>query len=101
MKNWTFCFASKGQAGRPTPLTPQLVDGVELERAGFGHVLETAAEGIVATGGGPVDAHGRVDSGLDIFGVHVALLRPAKVRDVRAGAVGLSDNRAAFDAAAG
>src|SRR6185369_76116 len=76
------------------------VDGVELERAGFGHVLEAAAEGIVVTDRGPGDAHGRVNGSFDIFRVDVALLRPAVVHDIGAPAIGLSDDGTALDAAA-
>src|SRR5207245_795959 len=71
------------------------------ERAGGGHQFETAAQRVVVQSLGPIDSHRRVDGSLDVFGVDVALLRPAEIGRVGTGGVSLADDGSALDSAAG
>src|SRR5690348_6930966 len=82
---------SKSASSRSSRSAPQFVHGIEREGSGLRHVFEAAAERIVVTDGGPVDPHGRVDSGLDVLGIYVAALRPAVVNRIGPAGIGLAD----------
>src|SRR5687767_8178016 len=76
---------------------PQLFDGCVAR----GDVLEAAAEGIVGAHFGVVDAQCRIDRARHVFRTDVAMRAPAVVDDVLPLRVGLTEDAAAFRAAAG
>src|SRR6266404_5100603 len=85
----------------PVLRRPEFVDRPVQVLFGEGHVLETAVERIVFADGGPVDAHGGVDGGLDVLGADIAVAGPAVVDRVGPVSFCATDGAAAFDACAG
>src|SRR4051812_36861030 len=65
--------------GPQSILPPQFMHGHEWESAGLRHVLEAAADRIVAADRIPIDAESGIDRRLDILRVNVTLLRPAEI----------------------
>src|ERR1017187_9375637 len=95
-----FFTASPRRGFSVSRLSPELVHGVIRHRAGGRDILEAASQRVVVPDAGPIDPQRGVNRGLDILGIHIAVLRPAVNSRVRAGSVGLSHHRAALDAAA-
>src|SRR5258708_7576349 len=90
--------SSRDQLSWEDCLAPEFVDGAVHVLCGEGHVFKTAVERIVLADGGPVDAHGGADGGLDVFGVDVAVSRPAAICRVRARGVGRANGASAIAA---
>src|SRR5713226_5942886 len=72
-------------------LLPEFVDRSEPVLLVGWNVLEPAVERIVAPHRGPVDAQRRVNRRFDVLGLHLALLRPARIGDHRAAGIGGTD----------
>src|ERR1700722_18930038 len=64
------------------------------------HVIEAPSQGIVVAYCSPIDAHRRVDGGLDILGLDLASAGPAGIDCIGAGGVGDAEGLAAGDSRA-
>src|SRR5438105_2397272 len=82
--------------GRGAPEKPleELVDALVDAVLGEGDVLEPAAERVVVTDGGVVDAERGVEGRGDVLGPDVSILAPAGFDQVRSLLVGLADHPA-------
>src|SRR5581483_2976476 len=69
--------------------------------AGEGDVLEAAPQRIVVPYGGPVDSHGGVDGGFEIFRLDIAVARPAELGCVGPVVVRRADRSAAGNSRSG